>query len=184
MDTGQAFLLLETAATIFMAGVLWTMQLLNYPLLALVGAEAFPRYEAAHNRRFALVVVPGVLAAAAGGIGLAASRPSQVPAWAPACELALLVVVIISTAALQAASTGCSRAASTSRRSACWSAPTGYEWPPGRRRALSRCGCATRCSRHERAEHHAGSGRPPRDHGQRHRADPAARRTLSREGSE
>jgi len=62
MDTGQAFLLVETTATIFMAGVLWTMQLLNYPLLALVGAEAFPGYEAAHNRRFALVVVPGVLA--------------------------------------------------------------------------------------------------------------------------
>jgi hypothetical protein len=102
VDTGQAFLLLETAATIFMAGVLWTMQLLNYPLLALVGTGAFPRYEAAHNRRFALVVVPGVLAAAAGGIGLAASRPAQIPPWAPACELALLLAVIISTAALQA----------------------------------------------------------------------------------
>ena len=101
MDAGQAFLLLETAATIFMAGVLWTMQLLNYPLLALVGTEAFPGYEAAHNRRFALVVVPGVLAAAAGGIGLVASRPGQVAPWAPACELALLLVVIISTAALQ-----------------------------------------------------------------------------------
>jgi hypothetical protein len=101
MGTGQAFLLLETAAALFMAGVLWTMQLLNYPLLALVGAEAFPRYEAAHNRRFALVVVPGVLAAVVGGIGLAASRPGQVPIWAPVCELALLAVVVISTAALQ-----------------------------------------------------------------------------------
>jgi hypothetical protein len=40
MDTGQAFLTLETTATIFMAGVLWTMQLLNYPLLALVGNDA------------------------------------------------------------------------------------------------------------------------------------------------
>ena len=29
MDTGHAFLLLETTVTIFMAGVLWTMQLLN-----------------------------------------------------------------------------------------------------------------------------------------------------------
>jgi hypothetical protein len=87
MDTGQAFLTLETTATIFMAGVLWTMQLLNYPLLALVGSNAFPRYEAAHNRRFALVVVPGVLAAA-GGIGLLLSRPGQVPLWAPAGELA------------------------------------------------------------------------------------------------
>ena len=101
MVTGQAFLLVETTATVFMAGVLWTMQLLNYPLLALVGAEAFPGYEAAHNRRFALLVVPGVLAAAAGSIGLVASRPSQVPRWAPACELALLLVVILSTAALQ-----------------------------------------------------------------------------------
>ena len=101
MDAGQAFLLLETAATIFMSGVLWTMQLLNYPLLALVGRDAFPGYEAAHNRRFALVVVPGVLAAAVGGIGLVAARPGQVPLWAPACELALLVLVIISTAALQ-----------------------------------------------------------------------------------
>jgi len=101
MDTGQAFLTLETTATIFMAGVLWTMQLLNYPLLALVGTDALPRYETAHNRRFALVVVPGVLAAAAGGFGLLLSRPRQVPLWAPAAELALLLVVIISTAALQ-----------------------------------------------------------------------------------
>ena len=101
MDTGQAFLTLETTSTLFMAGVLWTMQLLNYPLLALVGNDAFLRYETAHNRRFALVVVPGVVAAVAGGLGLIAARPGQVPPWAPACELALLLVVIISTAALQ-----------------------------------------------------------------------------------
>ena len=54
MGAGQAFLLLETAATTFMAGVLWTMQLLNYPLLALVGRDAFVGYESAHNRRFGL----------------------------------------------------------------------------------------------------------------------------------
>ena len=38
MDAGHVFLLVETAAAIFVSGVLWTMQLLNYPLLALVGA--------------------------------------------------------------------------------------------------------------------------------------------------
>src|SRR5579859_3096533 len=101
MTAGQAFLLLETAATIFMGGVLWTMQLLNYPLLALVGREAFPVYEAAHNRRFCLVVFPGVIAALAGAAGLLATRPSRVPAWAPACELGLILVVVASTAALQ-----------------------------------------------------------------------------------
>lgn len=101
MDAGQAFLLAETAATIFMSGVLWTMQLLNYPLLGLVGRDAFTGYETAHNRRFGLVVVPGVLAAAAGAIGLLAIQPQQIPLWAPACELGLVVAVIVSTAVLQ-----------------------------------------------------------------------------------
>jgi hypothetical protein len=31
MDTGQAFLLLETTATTCMAGVVWIRQLLSYP---------------------------------------------------------------------------------------------------------------------------------------------------------
>jgi hypothetical protein len=101
MDAGHAFLLVETAATIFMSGVLWTMQLLNYPLLALVGRAAFTSYETAHNRRFGLVVFPGVLAALAGTIGLLASPPRQIPWWAPGCELALVVVIIVSTVMLQ-----------------------------------------------------------------------------------
>jgi hypothetical protein len=31
MDTGQAFLLLETTTPTFVAGVVWIMQLLSYP---------------------------------------------------------------------------------------------------------------------------------------------------------
>ncbi|MDQ2815988.1 MAG: hypothetical protein M3Z75_30145, partial [Actinomycetota bacterium] len=95
MGTGQAFLLLETTATIFVTGVLWTMQLLNYPLLALVGTDAFPRYEAAHNRRFALVVVLGVLAATAGGFDqrtlslLVRSNWIRVAAWSAAAVIAV-----------------------------------------------------------------------------------------------
>ena len=79
MDAGHVFLLVETAAAIFVSGVLWTMQLLNYPLLALVGREAFTGYESAHNRRFGLVVFPGVLAALAATIGLLASTLRQIP---------------------------------------------------------------------------------------------------------
>ena len=101
MDAGHAFLLIETAATLVMAGVLWTMQILNYPLLAHVGREAFTSYETAHNRRFGLVVFPGVLAALAAAIGLLATRPRQIPLWAPGCELALIVIVVVSTAVLQ-----------------------------------------------------------------------------------
>ena len=101
MEAGHAFLLVETAATVFMSGVLWTMQVLNYPLLGLVGRDAFVGYETAHNRRFALVVIPGVLAAVVGAIGLLISPPRQVPLWAPSCVLSLVIVVILSTAILQ-----------------------------------------------------------------------------------
>jgi predicted ester cyclase len=47
----QLLLLAEAAATLCMAGVLWTMQVLNYPLLRLVGRDALAAYETAHNRR-------------------------------------------------------------------------------------------------------------------------------------
>lgn len=67
MGAGQAFLLLEGAASTFTAGVLWTMQLLNYPLTAPVGRDAFSQYESARNRRFARVVIPGVLKGARQG---------------------------------------------------------------------------------------------------------------------
>ena len=37
-------LLLNVAAVLFMAGFIWTMQLVHYPLFDLVGEEAFPAY--------------------------------------------------------------------------------------------------------------------------------------------
>ncbi len=52
-------LLVNAAAVIFMAGFLWTMQLVHYPLFDRVGEEAFPAYETAHNRLFFLVAGPG-----------------------------------------------------------------------------------------------------------------------------
>jgi hypothetical protein len=101
MTSGQGFLLVTTAASTFMAGVLWTMQVLNYPLLRLVGRDSFATYETAHNRRFAWVVVPGVLAAIVGAIGLLVARPEALPLWTPIVQLLLLIVVVASTAALQ-----------------------------------------------------------------------------------
>jgi len=95
-------LLLEDAATLFMAGVLWTMQVLNYPLLSLVGRDALPGYETVHNRRFGLVVFPGVLVALGAAIGLIFVRPTRVPVWGPVAEVGLLVGIAVSTAALQA----------------------------------------------------------------------------------
>ena len=46
----RAILEIQAGASCFMAGLIWTMQILNYPLLALVDPRDVPRYEQAHNR--------------------------------------------------------------------------------------------------------------------------------------
>ena len=101
MSITTGFLLVDTAATLAMTGVIWTMQVLNYPLLALVGRDAFAAYEAAHNRRFGSIVIPGVVGAAVGTVGLLFARADAIPLWLPVGQAGLLVVIIASTAALQ-----------------------------------------------------------------------------------
>lgn len=92
-------LAIQTGAACFGAGIIWTMQVLNYPLLALVGADQIPAYEGAHNRRFIRVVGPAVVGVAASAVAMLFVRPSDVSVAVPAVELGLLGVIIVSTAA-------------------------------------------------------------------------------------
>jgi len=126
-----------------------------------------------------------VLAAAAGGIGLAASRPSQIPLSAPACELVLLLVVIISTAALQGrqqrgargrlrragAQPACSAQVDPGGRLAGGGRYRAVDVPPGVH-AMSAQVTMPRPG-----------GHPFQDHYQRHRGKRATRRRLEKEGS-
>jgi uncharacterized membrane protein len=96
------FLLLNVAAVFFMAGFIWTMQLVHYPLFDRVGEEAFPAYETAHNRLFFLVAGPGVLATLVTGVLLLFVCPPQVPLWAAVAGLVLFAVIAASTALFQA----------------------------------------------------------------------------------
>ena len=102
MDTspaGQlAVLLTQTAASWFMTGLIWTMQVLNYPLLALIDAGGVPRYEQAHNRRFIWLVGPGVAVALTSAVVMLGWRPSAVPLAVPVVYLVLLAVIVVSTA--------------------------------------------------------------------------------------
>ena len=54
-------LVLHCAATWALAGLIWTVQLVSYPLFGRVGREAFPRYHAGHMQRITLVVAPLML---------------------------------------------------------------------------------------------------------------------------
>ena len=102
MDSSQAgeltVLLIQTAVSWFMGGLIWTMQVLNYPLLALIDASSVPRYEQAHNRRFIWLVGPGVAVALASAVVMLGWRPSAVPLAVPVVYLVLLAVIVVSTA--------------------------------------------------------------------------------------
>ena len=49
-------LLLHMAATWAMVGFIWTIQVLQYPLMTEVPRDGFPRFEAVHQRRVTAVI--------------------------------------------------------------------------------------------------------------------------------
>lgn len=102
MDAAQPgaviLLLIQTGASCFMAGLIWTMQILNYPLLARIDPAGVPRYEQAHNRRFIGLVGPGIAVALASTAIMLAWRPRGIALAVPLTALALLIVIIASTA--------------------------------------------------------------------------------------
>lgn len=97
----RALLLLQVAVSVFMAGVIWVIQVVHYPLMAGVGAAAFARYEAAHVARITLVVGAPMVLEALAALALAASPPPRVPPWATWAGLGLVALIWLSTALWQ-----------------------------------------------------------------------------------
>ena len=56
----EAMLLVHVAATWFMVGLIWFIQLVHYPLFHGVGTEQWGTYAAAHTRRTTWVVGPAM----------------------------------------------------------------------------------------------------------------------------
>jgi hypothetical protein len=94
-------LLINAAATLFMTGLIWFVQVVHYPLFAGVGPREFPAYSLRHQRLTTLVVAPAMLIEAAAASWLTLAPPSGVPAWMPWSALLLLGSIWLSTAVLQ-----------------------------------------------------------------------------------
>ena len=94
-------LLATAAATLFMTGVSWFVQVVHYPLMGSVGAEAFQRYHDAHSRLTTRVVVVPMVVELAGSAFLVVQRPASVGAGLASSSLALALATWISTAAVQ-----------------------------------------------------------------------------------
>ena len=94
-------LLLHAAATWFMVGLIWTIQLVHYPLFARVGADGFTAYEADHTRRMGWVLaLPASLEVVTGGL-LVWTRPVGVPLSAVIASGFLLFLIWLLTISVQ-----------------------------------------------------------------------------------
>ncbi len=58
----KAVLLANLVVTCVLVGLIWTIQVVHYPLFARVGADAFPRFHAEHTARITMLVAPLMLA--------------------------------------------------------------------------------------------------------------------------
>lgn len=94
-------LLLHAAATLYMAGLIWFVQVVHYPLLAQVGPAEAAAYEREHTRRTAWVVAPPMMLEFATGVLLIWVRPAGVSNLQVGIGLGLLAVVWLSTQFLQ-----------------------------------------------------------------------------------
>ncbi|MBX3434135.1 MAG: hypothetical protein KF847_12500 [Pirellulales bacterium] len=98
----NAVLLIHAASTWAMAGLIWFVQLVHYPLFARVGAAGFVEYERLHCRRTTWVVAPLMLAELASAAWLALAPSSPAPVVVAWLGLALVVALWLSTALVQA----------------------------------------------------------------------------------
>jgi hypothetical protein len=97
--------LVQAAATWFMTGVIWFVQIVHYPLMGRVPVEGWITYERLHTRLTTWVVGPAMLIEAATALLLlwlvttgAENAPAAAPAW---IATGLLAVAWASTFAVQ-----------------------------------------------------------------------------------
>lgn len=97
----QAVLLANLGSSLLMTGLIWFIQIVHYPLFARIGAREFVGYEKNHSQLTSLVVGPLMLMEAAAAVGLLFPRRGWLPSWAVWTGVGLLVVIWLSTAAIQ-----------------------------------------------------------------------------------
>jgi hypothetical protein len=92
---------ITAAATWFLTGLIWFVQVVHYPLFPSVGRQGFPSYERLHAMRTTWVVAPVMLLELVGAVWIVAAPPSGMTSPAAWAGLALLAIIWYSTAFVQ-----------------------------------------------------------------------------------
>jgi len=96
----EAALVANLAATWMMVGVIWFVQRVHYPLLALVGTERASRVALQHQSRTAQVVAVPMAIEGVSTLILLVDRPAAVNWALPWCAAVLLAVALCCTVLL------------------------------------------------------------------------------------
>lgn len=75
----MTLLVVHAAATWFMAGLIWVIQVVHYPLFRRVGQGAFVDYEREHTRRMGAVLALPAITEVVTAAALVFVRPDEVP---------------------------------------------------------------------------------------------------------
>ena len=97
----EVLVLANAAATLFMVGVIWFVQVVHYPLMARVSASEFAAYEHEHQNRTTFVVAPTMLIEALTAAMLLVIVPPGSGRIPPASGITLLAVIWLSTFLVQ-----------------------------------------------------------------------------------
>lgn len=101
LDVRVWIVLIHLAATLFMTGLIWFVQIVHYPLFKSVGESAFLGYESEHVRRTSWVVGPAMLVELVTALLIVLWPDPFASVWLRWGGTALLIVAWASTAALQ-----------------------------------------------------------------------------------
>lgn len=93
----RLILLIHIAATWGLVGLIWTIQVVHYPLFAQVGSSTYPAYHVAHMSRITLIVLPFMAVEALTALFLALNPPNNIPASVFWLGLALVILIWGST---------------------------------------------------------------------------------------
>ena len=69
-------LIMHYAVTLFLVGLLWVVQIVQYPQFKHIGREQFPSYELEYQRRITWIVGPMMLIELTTAILIVSSHPS------------------------------------------------------------------------------------------------------------
>ncbi|MEM6796656.1 MAG: hypothetical protein AAF725_21975 [Acidobacteriota bacterium] len=97
----RTLLLAQAASTLPLIGLIWTVQVVQYPLFNKVGEAAFSAYHAGHSQRITVIVIPLMFAELFTAMALVSHGRLPVSKGEAWLGLALVGVVWMATALLQ-----------------------------------------------------------------------------------